>query len=67
MPKLFGQYNENVPSFLEHIKYMDSIGFIPYDITDNHYINNFNMQLDVIFINKLHPFNIVVNELLMKK
>ena len=64
---LFGQYNENVPSFLEHIKYMDSIGFIPYDITDNHYINNFNMQLDVIFINKLHPFNIVVNELLMKK
>ena len=37
------------------------------DITDNHYINNFNMQLDVIFINKLHPFNIVVNELLMKK
>jgi FkbM family methyltransferase len=54
---LFGQYNENVPSFIEHIKYMDSIGFIPYDIVDNHYINNFNMQIDMLFINKKHPYN----------
>ena len=31
---LFGQYNEGVPNFLEHIKFMDSIGFITFDIVD---------------------------------
>ena len=62
---LFGQYNEGVPDFLEHIAFMNSIGFITYDIIDNHYINNFNMQLDVLFINKNHKFNRIVNELLL--
>jgi len=62
---LFGQYNEGVPNFLEHITFMDSIGFTVYDIIDNHYINNFNMQVDVLFINKNHQFNIIVNELLL--
>jgi FkbM family methyltransferase len=61
---LFGQYNEGVPAFLEHISFMNSIGFITYDILENHYINNFNMQVDVIFINKNHNFNTLVNELL---
>lgn len=62
---LFGQYNEGVPSFLEHISFMDSIGFNVYDIIDNHYINNFNMQVDALFINKNHKFNSQVNELLL--
>ena len=53
---LFGQYNTGVSTFLEHIQYMDSIGFQPYDIVDNHYINNFNMQVDMLFINKTHSF-----------
>jgi len=61
---LFGQYNEGVPTFLEHISYMNSIGFITYDIVDSHYINHFNMQIDVMFINKKHEFNDTVNELL---
>jgi FkbM family methyltransferase len=61
---LFGVYNEGVPNFLEHIKFMDSIGFLIYDIIDNHYINNFNMQVDVIFINKTHSFNKQVNGLI---
>ena len=61
---LFGQYNENVPNFLEHIIFMDSIGFTTYDIIDNHYINNFNMQVDVLFINKNHEFNNTVHELI---
>ena len=61
---LFGQYNEGVPNFLEHISFMNSIGFIIYDIIDNHYINNFNMQVDVLFINKNHNLNNIVNELL---
>lgn len=63
---LFGQYNENVPSFIEHINFMNEIGFITYDIVDNHYINGFNMQVDVLFINKNHNFNTIVNELLLK-
>ena len=62
---LFGQYNENVPNFLEHITFMDKIGFIPYDIIDNHYINGFNMQIDMLFINKNHSFNNIVNELIL--
>ena len=61
---LFGQYNEGVPTFLEHIAFMDSIGFTTYDILDNHYINGFNMQIDVLFINKNHELNTVVNQLL---
>jgi FkbM family methyltransferase len=62
---LFGQYNEGVPNFLEHITFMDTIGFTTYDIIENHYINHFNMQVDVLFINKTHKFNTVVNELLL--
>ena len=62
---LFGQYNDGIPNFLEHIQYMNSIGFITYDIVENNYINNFNMQLDVVFINKNHEFNKTVNQLLL--
>jgi len=62
---LFGQYNEGVPDFLEHIAFMNSIGFLTYDIIDNHYIYDFNMQVDVLFINKNHKFNKIVNELLL--
>ena len=61
---LFGQYNEGVANFLDHIKFMDSIGFVPYDIVNNHYINGFNMQIDMLFINKHHKFNKDVNRLL---
>jgi len=63
---LFGQYNEGVPNFLEHIAFMDSIGFTSYDILENHYINNFNMQVDMLFINKNHNFNKIVNESIMQ-
>lgn len=62
---LFGQYNEGVPTFLEHISFMDNIGFIPYDIVDNHYANGFTIQIDMLFINKNHKFNIIVNALLL--
>jgi FkbM family methyltransferase len=54
---LFGQYNEAVPNFLEHIQYMDSIGFIAYDIAECHIINGFCRQIDMIFISKSHIFN----------
>jgi FkbM family methyltransferase len=57
---LFGQYNEGVGTFQDHIVFMDSIGFIPYDIIEKHYVNNFVMQIDMMFINKNHHFNTIV-------
>ena len=30
---------------------MNEIGFIPFDIVDNHYMNGFNMNVDLLFIN----------------
>jgi FkbM family methyltransferase len=59
---LFGQYNQGVPGFLEHIQFMDTIGFVPYDIAANHYINGFTMQIDMIFISKQHSFNTLVQQ-----
>ena len=63
----FGQYNEGVPNFLEHITitFMNTIGFVVYDIIDTRYFNNFNMQVDILFINKNHKFNRIVNMLLL--
>jgi FkbM family methyltransferase len=63
---LFGCYNEGVPGFLTHIQFMDSMGFVPFDLASNHYINGFNMQIDMLFINKSHPWNTKVQELLLK-
>ena len=53
---LFGQYNENVLNFYDHIKFMDKIGFQIFSKTDNHYKNNFNMQIDILFINKMSSY-----------
>ena len=62
---LFGQYNEGVPNFLEHIQFMDSIGFIPYDFVESHVVSGFNIQVDMMFINKTHAFNKTVQNRLM--
>ena len=62
---LFGVYNEGVANFGDHIIFMNSIGFIPYDVLESHYINGFNMQIDMLFINKNHDFNSQVNKLLL--
>lgn len=59
----FGRYNENVPNFLEHIKFMDSIGFLPYDYIDSHIINQFTMQSDIMFIKKSHIFNKIIADI----
>ena len=58
----FGKYNEGVPNFLEHIQFMNDIGFVPFDIVDNHHINNFNVQIDMLFINKNHELNNIVQQ-----
>lgn len=62
----FGQYNENVPTFLEHIQFMDTIGFVPFDILEVHTIKNFSLQIDALFISKTHSFNQKVQEVLLE-
>jgi len=62
---VFGKYNEGAPNFLEHIAYMDSIGFVIYEMLEDHYYLNFNIQVDILFINKNHKFNKIVNELFL--
>lgn len=64
---LFGIYNENVPNFKNHIDYLDSIGFIQYDLLESHYINDYNMQIDILFINKNHNLNQQVRHDLTQK
>ena len=55
-----GQYNSGVPDFLTHIKFMDSVGFIVYDISEIHKIFQFCIQVDIVFVNKNHEINKVV-------
>jgi hypothetical protein len=62
----FGQYNENVPSFLEHIQFMDEIGFIPLDIPEPHYVKEFLIQVDMIFVSKSHALVQRVQDALME-
>lgn len=61
----FGQYNAGAPNFLQHIAFMDSIGFIPFDIIESHIIKDFNLQVDLLFINKNHHFNSLISERLL--
>jgi FkbM family methyltransferase len=62
----FGQYNNNVPNFLEHIQYMDSIGFIPFEICEEHIVGKYTMQIDMLFINKNNKLNEDVQKQLVK-
>ena len=63
----FGQYNENVPSFAEHIAFMDKIGFVVFEFLESHVVNNFNIQVDLLFIRKNHPFHQKLQDSLMTR
>lgn len=59
-----GQYNYNAPSFLEYITYMNSIGFIPYDVVEIHTSASISVQVDIAFIRKNHDIvNIIQNKI----
>jgi FkbM family methyltransferase len=49
-----GEYNKGVPDFAEHIAYMDSIGYTPFDIAEHHYLDGFLIQVDIAFVLKGH-------------
>jgi hypothetical protein len=63
----FGSYNYGVSDFAEHINFMKSIGFIVFDFIESHFINNFTMQVDIMFININHKFNTMVQDRLQIK
>jgi len=46
------EYNYNSPNFNEYIKFLDNIGFIPYDICEVHKADNILSQVDILFIKK---------------
>ena len=50
-----GQYNERAPSFLEVVTYMDSLGFVPYDLPEMHREGGVLLQIDIMFAAKNHP------------
>ena len=54
------EYNLKAPNINEYIKYLDSIGFVPYDICEIPKMDNVLIQIDILFIKKsilikIHP------------
>ena len=55
---LFYNFNNNVLNFDEHIKFLESINFVAFDILDKHKMifkkkkKRYTFQLDILFINK---------------
>lgn len=50
-----GQYNTGAPSLADYIRYTDSIGFAPFDITELHRANGILCQVDILFVRKSSP------------
>jgi len=46
------EYNLGSPNFSETVKYLNSIGFIPYDICEIHYMDKMLIQIDILYIRK---------------
>ena len=61
----FGQYNERVAGFEEHIRFMNELGYVPYDLADVNYRAGFLVQIDMLFMKKGYPFAEQVQERLM--
>jgi len=60
------EYNLNSPNLNNYIEYLNSIDFIPYDICENHKIDNILIQIDILFIKKsifrkIHPEKKILN------
>ena len=60
------EYNLRSPNLDNYIEYLNSIGFVPYDICEAHKIDNILIQIDVLFIKKsifheIHPEKKILN------
>ena len=45
-------YNKGAPNLNEYIKYLNSIGFIPFEAGEIHHIDNVFVQIDIFFLKK---------------
>jgi FkbM family methyltransferase len=61
-----GQYNKGVPSFEEHISYMKSIGFLPFDIVELHRASDILIQVDLLFIRETSSIWVKTQECICK-
>jgi FkbM family methyltransferase len=50
-----GQYNAGAASFLQVIAYMDSLGFVPFDVPELHREVCVLLQMDIVFVRRDHP------------
>lgn len=50
-----GQYNQNAPSFAEYIHTLDTLGFAPLEITEQHRATGVLFQIDIAFLRKSSP------------
>jgi len=60
------EYNLKAPNITEYIKYLESVGFVPYDICEVHRMDNILIQIDILFIKKsilkeIHPEKKILN------
>ena len=39
---VFGRYNENAPTFLDQVSFMDQLGFVPFDFVEMHNFSECN-------------------------
>jgi hypothetical protein len=64
----FGEWNDGAPSFYDSIKFMDEIGFTPYEIAEEGRANldgtSYLIHLDIIFVKKSHPLNIKLKQII---
>ena len=45
-------YNTGAPSLSDYIKYLESINYLPLEITEIHYLDKVLVQIDIVFLKK---------------
>ena len=45
-------YNSGAPTLNDYIKYLDSINYLPFEITEMHYLDKVLAQIDIAFLKK---------------
>lgn len=61
-----GQYNKGAPTFVDYVRYLDSIGFAPLDITELHRANGVLCQIDIVFLRKTSSLWISIQDRLTR-
>ena len=46
------KYNEGAPTLTDYLDFLRKLGFLPYEICEQHFANDILMQVDIMFIKK---------------